>query len=291
MNAEEKLELAVNNPDFLSMSGSRLYGTSMPDSDYDYRGFALSPFEYLIGIKEFKCAELEGDHKVYSLKRFFELILVGDPACTELIFAPHHHVKEITEIGRRSLGIGLQYALSNKSWNRIMGYSNGEWRKAMAIKIVPEKRKKGDQEILNNFWNCFDWLTREEKELIIKTTNDGRPHKIESSMSGLGAKRKAQVEKHGYCTKSAAHSIRLLNQVQELMLTGEITFPRPEADLLRDIRNGEMSKEQVSVVYDETRKSAEKTRESSILPDKPNEAAVWGEYTQLVKEAIVGELK
>ena len=80
-------------------------------------------------------------------------------------------------------------------------------------------------------------------------------------------------------------------QVSELMTTGEITFPRPEADMLRNIRNGLFSKEVVTELYEESRAFAEETREKSILPDKPDSESVWEEYTQLVKEAIVGELK
>lgn len=278
------LTVYVNNPNFSAISGSRLYGTDIESSDVDIRGFTLPSFEYLIGVKEFKCVELEGDHKIYSLKRFFELILAGDPMATELLFCPRDKVLSRDEIGRRAIGVGLKYALSNKSFSRIMGYSNGEWRKAMAIKIVPEKRKKYEPEILNNFWNCYDHLTREEKELIIKTVEAGRPQKIVSSVSGLGSKRKAQVEKYGYCTKSAAHSIRLLNQVTELMLTGELTFPRPEADMLRSIRNGEMSKEDVTAAYEGARSVAEQMREKSVLPDKPDTDAVWDEYTQIVKD-------
>lgn len=293
MSVEEKLKLEQEalNPDFLSISGSRLYGTDVPDSDYDYRGFTLPSFEYLVGIKEFKAVELEGDHKVYSLKRWFQLILEGDPQSTELMFASKHHVSVITEVGHRALGVGLKHALSNKSFSRIMGYSNGEWRKAMAIKVVPEKPKKGEKELLNDLWNLFHTLTREQKELIINTLNEGRPQKIVSSMAGLGSKRKAQVEKYGYCTKSAAHSIRLLNQVKELMLTGGLTFPRPNADLLRRIRNGELDKAQIEDIYLNSRTEAEKAREKSILPDEPNYEAIWEEYTELVKESIVGHLK
>lgn len=285
------LTFCVNNPNFSCYSGSLLYGTNVPSSDEDIRGFTIPPFEYLTGIRNFKCVELEGDHKIYSLKRFFELLMDGDPLVTELLFCPKEKIIFCDEIGHRAIGIGLKYAVSNKSFARIMGYSNGEWRKAMAIKVVPEKRKKEEPEILNNFWNCYSWLSREEKELIIKTTNDGRPQKTISSVSGLGSKRKAQVEKHGYCTKSAAHSIRLLKQITELMLTGEITFPRTEADLLRSIRNGEMSKEDVVKIYDEVRKVAELTKEKSILREAPDKEAVWKEYTEIVKEVIVDYLK
>ena len=291
MAIEEKLQQAVNSPDFLSISGSRLYGTNVPGSDYDYRGFVLSPFEYLIGVREFKSVELEGDHKVYSLKRWFQLILEGDPQTTELMFVPQHLVKNITEIGHRAMGIGLKYALSNKSFSRIMGYSNGEWRKSMAIKVVPENPKKGEKELLNDLWNLFNNLSREKKELIIRTIEESRPQKIISSVSGLGSKRKLQVEKYGYCTKSASHAIRLLKQVKELMLSGNITFPSPESELLKQIRNGEIEKNEVENIYKKSRESAEKAREKSILPDKPDYSSVWDEYSELVKESIVCHLK
>jgi len=285
------LNKRASNPNFSAISGSRLYGTEVETSDIDIRGFTILPFEYLLGIKDVKCVEFEGDHKIYSLKRYFELILNGDPMTTELLFCPKDKILSCDEIGQRIIGIGLKYALSNKSFSRIMGYSNGEWRKAMAVKLVPEKKKKGENEILNDFWNCYDFLDKEQKDLIIKTINDGRPFKLEPSMSGLGQKRKAQVEKYGYCTKSAAHSIRLLKQVTELMLSGNITFPRPEAKLLRDIRNGELDKKEIEVIYNESRSQAEAAREFSTLPDKPDMAQAMEEYSKVVKEIIVDYLK
>ena len=74
MNAEKALKEAVDHPDFLSISGSRLYGTARPESDFDYRGFVVPPFEYLVGDRNFNDTELPGaDHKVYALKRFLHL--------------------------------------------------------------------------------------------------------------------------------------------------------------------------------------------------------------------------
>jgi len=216
------------------------------------------------------------------MKKYIELILEGDPQCTELLFVPEHLIERQTRFGKSIMDLGRKYALSNKIFARIMGYSNGEWRKAMAIKIVPEKRKKQEPEILNDFWNCYNWLTREEKELIISTFNKSRPHKVVSSVAGLGAKRKALVEKYGYCTKSAAHSIRLVRQVTELMLTGEIIFPRPDAELLKSIRNGELSKEDITRIYEESRATAESTREKSILNDTPNADKIWSHYLSIV---------
>jgi len=44
--------------------------------------------------------------------------------------------------------------------------------------------------------------------------------------------------KHGYDTKAGFHAIRLLHECKELMQTGNITLPRPEKELLIDIRRG-----------------------------------------------------
>lgn len=45
-------------------------------------------------------------------------------------------------------------------------------------------------------------------------------------------------EQHGFDTKYALHITRLLYEAKELMETGRLTFPRPERDLLIDIRKG-----------------------------------------------------
>jgi len=46
---------------------------------------------------------------------------------------------------------------------------------------------------------------------------------------------------HGYDTKAGFHTIRLLHECKELMETGRITLPRPEKELLIDIRRGAWS--------------------------------------------------
>ena len=70
MNTEQVLDLKVLDADFLCMSGSRLYGTFTEKSDYDYRGYIIPPFEYLIGNKNFESKQLpetdNTDHKIYS---------------------------------------------------------------------------------------------------------------------------------------------------------------------------------------------------------------------------------
>lgn len=286
MNAEHALKFAINNPDFLSESGSRLYGTSTPTSDYDLRGFVMPPYEYLIGLKKFNDAELEGDHKVYSVKRYLELVLAGDPSCTELLFAGAGSIIKKTSVGDEIMSLRSSL-VSNAIYNRIMGYSISEWRKAMAVRLVSTKMNKTKKEIINdvrNHWN----LNKEKMDGIIFILDSVDEKKCVSSMAGLGKKRKRDIEEYGYCRKSASHSIRLVTQLTELMLTGEIVFPRPNAKLLLDIRNGEYSKEDLEKIHDEVDNIAKETRKKSVLPDKPDLTKVWKTYEGMVVKSLSG---
>jgi len=281
---EELLAEALKNPDFLCESGSHLYGMNTPESDHDLRGFVVPPYPYLIGVAEFKAAELEEDTKIYSLKYFLKLVLRGDPQSSELFFADKKHITNISPIGNQVLKL-KDYLISNAIFGRIMGYSTGEWRKAMSIKLVPIKWKKEKQEAINDIRNLWH-PDKETMDNIIKSLDSLDEMKVISSMAQLGAKRRADIERYGFCRKSAAHAIRLLKQLIELMETGNIIFPRPDAELLLDIRKGNYTKEELEEMHNDIVANAESARNRSILPDKPNEKKVWETYLELVMNVL-----
>jgi len=67
----------------------------------------------------------------------------------------------------------------------------------------------------------------------------------------MGAKRKELYAKFGYDVKYASHAIRLIFQLEELLLTGKITFPYDArtTKLLKSIKQGEMSLEDFDAAY------------------------------------------
>ena len=284
MKDEQLMDEALENPDFLCESGSHLYGMSTPNSDLDLRGFVFPPFSYLIGVKHFESREMGEDTKIYSVKHFLKLVLKGDPQNTELFYSTGKNIIKCSERGKEILNL-KDDLISNAIYGRIMGYSAGEWRKAMAIRIVSAEQNKSKKEIINDIRNNWS-LNKEKMDLIIKTLNSVDEKKCISSMAGLGVKRKADIEKYGFCRKSAAHSIRLVKQLTELMETGNITFPNPDKDLLLDIRNGKYSKEELEEIHDETVLAAEKMRDKSVLPNKPDEKKVWKRYIELIASVI-----
>jgi uncharacterized protein len=284
---EEALRVRVEEtPDLLVGCGSRLYGTNREDSDHDLRGFVIPPFEYLINVKQFEYAEVAGgeDHKIYSLHRYIDLVISGDPLLTELLFAPPQFIHRCSEIGRTILN-NRNLFLSNRIYDRVTGYGNSEFRKAMGVKYVMEERAKDDDDIIAWIRDKKHW-EKERMDQFVQWMDESRPAKLVPSRNDLGAKRKAEFDKYGYGVSSAAHSLRLMKQVIELMLTGAITFPRPDAELLRDIRQGRISRETVEQMRDELVIEAETARKSSILPNTPNRAAIMNLYASMVRKFL-----
>jgi hypothetical protein len=284
---EESLRYRIEDaPDFLAESGSRLYGTNREDSDHDLRGFVIPPFEYLIGVKQFEYVEVAdgNDHKIYSLLRFINLLFHGDPSLTELLFAPPDSVRRCSEVGKTILD-NKKLFLSNRIYNRVMGYGNSEFRKAMGVKYVMETRSKDHDDIIAWVRDKKHW-EKDRMDQFVEWMDEERPAKLIPSLSDLGAKRKKEFEQFGFGVSSAAHSLRIMKQSIELMLTGTMTFPRPEASFLRDIRQGRVSKESIEEARNELVLEAEKARENSILPDQPETSAALEMYASLVRKTL-----
>lgn len=80
---------------FLTVHGSRAYGTNIETSDYDYKGFCCPPKQYLYGFMEkFEQAELKDpDTVIYDIRKFFNLAADCNPNVIEMLHTdPSDHV-------------------------------------------------------------------------------------------------------------------------------------------------------------------------------------------------------
>jgi len=286
MNKEAELTRSIDNPDFLVMAGSRLYGTKTQESDHDYRGFTIPPFEYLAGLARFEQKVIrEPDIVIYSLKRFFELLISGDPLCYEILFAPEPNIIERTDVGgtvlrNRSLFACKQFA------RRIGGYAESEWRKVTGTQLVPIKRTSNEDTVVENIRQVFH-PGKESMDEIIRLLFMNHQMETRKTNRKLGAKRKKQIKLHGYCTSSACHTIRLLDQLKELMDTGNITFPCPRAELLLSIKQGELNLDEVSTLYEYAKLDANNAEKGSDLPDKPPVNQIHTLYNEIIADAVL----
>ena len=165
--------------------------------------------------------------------------------------------------------------------NRVIGYSYSEWRKAFGQKLEIDKRTKTEDDVINDIRNLFA-PDKEDMDEVIKILFSKHPRKIVAATRKLGAKRKEQMEKYGYCVSSATHSIRLLGQLYEILTEGKMTFPRPNADILKEIRTGKMSKDELEDIYNDILRQVEEAKLSTDLRLKPDENFVWDTYRNII---------
>jgi predicted nucleotidyltransferase len=79
---------------------------------------------------------------------------------------------------------------------------------------------------------------------------------------------------YGYDTKAAMHCLRLFFECIELMREGRITLPRPEKDLLIEVRSGAWTLEKFLREAEALRLEAEASAISSSLPDEVSKEAI-----------------
>ncbi len=92
--------------------------------------------------------------------------------------------------------------------------------------------------------------------------------------SGKKGQRLEYIGKFGYDTKAAMHGLRLLYECMELMEHGRITLPRPEKDLLIEVRSGSWTFERVLQHAQRLFKDVEDAVAKSPLPEKVDRAAI-----------------
>ena len=93
---------------------------------------------------------------------------------------------------------------------------------------------------------------------------------------GKHGQRPELEQNFGYDVKAGMHAVRLLNECLELMRYGRITLPRPERELLIDIRTGKWSLDRLSTFVNKLFIEVKEAEEKSWLPDEPNKCALSG---------------
>lgn len=100
----------------------------------------------------------------------------------------------------------------------------------------------------------------------------------------MGQKRKKLVELHGYDTKYAAHLIRLIRMGCEYLRYGEVVLPRPDADELLAIKDGEWTLQEVRQAAKAGFAALREAKEDSPLPARADQEAI----ERLLMDTVAG---
>ncbi|MBM3457237.1 MAG: nucleotidyltransferase [Armatimonadetes bacterium] len=98
-------------------------------------------------------------------------------------------------------------------------------------------------------------------------------HKMAIKTPEPGSKRDALVQEHGYDVKFAYHTVRLLLEVEQLLLEGDLDLQR-HREQLKAIRRGEWTEPQIREWAAAKEADLERAYANSVLPAAPNETAL-----------------
>jgi hypothetical protein len=85
-----------------------------------------------------------------------------------------------------------------------------------------------------------------------------------------GSRAMEAKENDGKDLKALYHAVRICSEMNEILAHGTVTYPRPEKELLLDIRNGKLTNGDISNIIDELMAKGDRLFETSTLREKPD---------------------
>jgi len=98
-------------------------------------------------------------------------------------------------------------------------------------------------------------------------------HKMKTKLFDASPKRKAEVDKYGYSLKFAYHVVRLMNEVEQILIEGDLDLER-NREQLKSIRRGEWAQEQIVEYFETKERDLESVYSNSKLQYSPNEQKI-----------------
>ncbi len=232
------------NTHYETMMGSVAYGVAGSASDIDVYGFCIPPKDKLF-------PHLRG-----------EIVGFGS---TRQRFAQfqEHHIKD-AEAGREyDLAIYnivdyLQLAMKNNP-NLIDSLFTPDTCVLHITRIGQMVRDARRSFLHKGCWHTFKGYAYQQ---ITKMAGHER-----------SGKRKATVEQFGYDIKFAYHVVRLLNEVEQILIEGDLDLTR-NREQLKAIRRGEWTEQQVRDYFTRKEAELESIYLASKLPAGPDEAKI-----------------
>lgn len=122
----------------LCLTGSRLYGTANENSDWDYKGIAIAPIDYYLGVgNNFEQYEgkidwlsLPENHEsvIYDIRKYCHLASLANPNILELLFCSYEYVMRASEEFNELRTIKKAF-LSKKVRYTYSGYAHAQLKK------------------------------------------------------------------------------------------------------------------------------------------------------------------
>lgn len=245
----------------------------------------------------------EIDRESHSLGKLFGMLRGGHMVAVEMLFVPEARIREADPLWHE---IRAERArLVSRNVRGFVGYARKQaevyGRKAtrfgeiqMAHDLIARAiAERGADAALHEIGDALDSLVTGRDHLGVVPLDSGHtlglPHLVVAGkhiaythrlgvVQGIVEARlrrygeRARAAQEGTDWKSVSHAVRIAHQAIELLTTGTLSFPRPEAEALRAIRLGQRARPEVGAEIDALLEEVERRAPLSSLPEGPDEA-------------------
>ena len=243
----------------------------------------------------------EVEEEVFSLKKFLKLVSEGQTVSLDMLFAPNESIQAYNFTWAQ-IRMNRDKLISKKS-AAFIGYCRQQAKK-YGIKGSRVAAVRDTLEFLHHFPHPLQKLgiaedileafakDREFVEIIEIPTPSGvlikhlevcgrkMPYTasiknavsiLQKLMDEYGTRALLAEKNEGIDWKALSHAVRIADEAKELFRTGNITFPRPNAKFLLDIKLGNLDYRQVAEEIEEGFVEVELAASVSELPENVNQ--------------------
>ena len=295
---------------FVTLAGSRAYGTSRPDSDTDYRGIAIAPKSHLYSYQHnFEQAVQSNptDLVIYSLQKLMKLAEGSNPNIIELLYTDRESWVLSTPVFEK-LVENRHLFLSTKARHTFAGYAISQLRRIKSHRNwllnppshEPTRTEFGlsdGHKVSKSVMGAFDNIEErhgakfDAKIMELLTAEKRYAAALANYGQYVGWKKNRNASRHaleavnGYDTKHGMHLVRLMRMCKEILSAGEVIVNRPDAKELLEIRNGAWSYDELIDWAESIDKEIEELYVSgkSCLPRKADSKALDALCVELIE--------
>ena len=236
-----------DNTQFLGYAGSAAYGVSSDTSDMDCFGFCIPPRETVFPFTDGGCiygfGTQEQRFRVWSehhiqlpdQRKEFDFSVYNIVDFMQLAMENNPNVLDVLFLPRRCILHSTKIAEHVRTHRRLFLH-------------------KGAMGKLRGY--AFSQISK-----IRNKTNSSNP------------KRAATIAEHGWDLKFGVHVVRLMLQCEQILVEHDLDIER-NSEVLKSIRRGEWTLEQLESWFDIKEKSLETLHANSTLRDKPDETRI-----------------
>lgn len=269
--------------------GSHLYGTTTPTSDRDFKGVFMPSQEQILLGRIPKTLPLPGkslDGDLYSLHHFLRLAMQGQTVAIDMLFCPERQVErgplarvwDDIRFNREKLlsrnmnaftgytrSQAAKYSLKGDRLNALIIFHSiiaeqpDEFRMSTIWDVLPRDEERTTPKGIRELRIAGKWFDETTQIGLVKET-------VNKIINKYGSRTRSAADATGVDWKAMSHAVRVIEELKEIVQTGNLVFPLASANTLLSIKSGQRPLVEVENMIDVGLRDLNLLVEQSSLP-------------------------